>query len=563
MNNIFLEISVVLVTATVVAGIMQLLRQPLIIGHIITGLLVGPYFLNLINSKETLEVFAHIGITLLLFIIGLSLNPRVVREVGKIAVITGLGQVLFTSAFGYLLGILLGFPPVTALYIAIALTFSSTIIVLKLLSDKKELGRLYGKIATGFLLVQDIIATLILIIITSLSQQKTVSELITATGLRIAALLIGFFFLTRFILPRLTNFFARSQEFLFLFAVGWGLGLAALFSLAGLSIEIGALFAGVALATSPFSYEISSRMRPLRDFFIIVFFILLGAQMQLHSLGDLLLPAAVFSFFILVGNPLIVMTLMGLMGYTKKTSFKAGLTVAQISEFSLILVVLGNRVGHLSSETISLVTMVGLVTIAASAYMIIYSDGIFRRIAPLLSIFERRDPKREKSKKENYDIVLIGYLRAGLQFASTFKGMGQRFVVVDYDPEIIDKLKQEKFNCIYGDANDSELLDELRLDAAKMVVSTISDFATNTLILQHVRQLNASCIVVLTSDEIDEASELYTQGATYVLMPHYLGSAKTVGLIEKHGFDLSAFIREQNRHLEYIREHQVPGSLSV
>lgn len=556
MSGVFAEISVVLAVATVVAGMMQLLKQPLIIGHILTGLVVGPAVLGVIHSPETLEIFSNIGIALLLFIIGLSLNPRVVKEVGRVALVTGLGQVLFTTVVGFMTGRLLGFDPVPALYIAIAISFSSTIIIMKLLSDKKELGRLYGKISTGFLLVQDLIATVILIGVTSAAQNQSLSDLLGTTALRLVGLALVFAALTYWVLPRLSGFLAKSQEFLFLFSIGWGLGIAALFSAAGLSIEIGALFAGVALATSPYNYEISARLRPLRDFFIVLFFILLGSQMSITNFSALLLPALVFSFIILIGNPLIVMTLMAYLGYTKKTNFKAGLAVAQISEFSLILVVLGNRVGHLPPDIISLVTVVALITIATSAYLIIYADNIYKQIAPALSWFERKEAKRERNQSTAHDIVLFGYRRAGFQFVESFKQLRQKFVVVDFNPEVIDELTKQKINARYGDANDSELLDALELENAKLVISTISDFAANSLIVHHVQNANQDAIIVVTSDEIDEADELYRSGATYVLMPHYLGSAKTSSLIAKHGFDLSGFIKERDKHMGYLQQRR-------
>ncbi|OQA02803.1 MAG: Inner membrane protein YbaL [bacterium ADurb.Bin400] len=392
---------------------MYKLKQPLIIGHIATGLIVGPYLFNLVKANETIEIFSQIGIALLLFIIGLNLNPRVIKEVGKVSLITGVGQVLFTSAIGYMIGITLGFGPTASFYIAIALTFSSTIIILKLLSDKKDLGRLYGKIAVGFLLVQNIIATLILIALSTLSQGGDLTQIMLATLLKGIVLVV---LLTAFsirILPKMGMIFAKSQEFLSLFSVGWGLGLAALFSLAGFSIEIGALVAGVTLATSTYTYEISSRMKPLRDFFIILFFIMIGSKMSPDNLQQLIVPAATFSAFILIGNPLIVMILMALLGYDKKTNFKAGLTVAQISEFSLILIVMGHRLGHLSDEIVSLVTIVGLLTIAVSTYLIIYSDKIYAALEPYLVVFERKNHKRERRSREEHDIILFGFDNIG------------------------------------------------------------------------------------------------------------------------------------------------------
>lgn len=552
MEKAFLEIGLILLLAVVVSGVMSKLKQPLIIGYIITGLIAGPYFFNIIHSKETLEVFSSIGIALLLFVVGLSLNPRVIKEVGKVSLITGLGQVIFTTVFGYIIGIALGLNAVSAIYVAIALTFSSTIIILKLLSDKKELNQLYGKISVGFLLVQDIIAALILIVVVTFAKGENISYSFGKTLLITMATIAVFFLFNKYVMPRLGKLFASSQEYLFLFALGWGFGIASLFSWIGLSVEIGALFAGVVLANSPYSLEISSKLKPLRDFFLVIFFILLGAQMQPGSIMEVAVPAVVFSAFILIGNPLIVMTLMGIMGYQKKTSFKAGLTVAQISEFSIILIVLAMSLGQVNESIVSLVTVVGIITIALSTYMIIYSDSIYKQIQKYLSIFERKKLVQEKVEKQQWDIVLFGFRTIGKRLIKSILKHDNKLLVVDYDPEVIDHLKSLNIPCKYGDANDIELLDEVDISRAKLIISTIDDINANLLIAREAKKTKKKNVVVVTSDEIDESTLLYESGADYVMMPHYIGTMRTGELLEKGGFDLSLFIKEKEKHLNYI-----------
>ncbi|MEM4625413.1 MAG: cation:proton antiporter, partial [Candidatus Pacearchaeota archaeon] len=366
METIFLQISIAMLIVLVVSFIMRLLKQPLIIGYIVAGIIIGPFLFNLLPDTETLEIFSQLGIAFLLFIVGIHLNPKTIREVGKISLITGIGQVIFTSIIGYFICIALGFSVLTSIYISIAITFSSTIIIMKLLSDKEALDKLYGKISIGFLLVQDLIAIIILIIISSMSNAKgfEIGSLILTIFLKGGIAIIILFPLSYFLLPKLNSFFAKSQEFLFVFAISWGLGISAYFLYAGLSIEVGALIAGILLSMSPYSYEISSRLKPLREFFIISFFILLGAQMVFGSIKNHWITILILSIFILIGNPLIVMILMGIFRYSKNTGFMAGLTVAQISEFSLILIALGVKVGHLTKDILSLVTVVGLITIA-------------------------------------------------------------------------------------------------------------------------------------------------------------------------------------------------------
>ena len=421
-----------------------------------------------------------------------------------------------------------------------------------MLSDKKELNQLYGKISVGFLLVQDIIAALILIVVVTFAKGENISYSFGKTLLITMATIAVFFLFNKYVMPRLGKLFASSQEYLFLFALGWGFGIASLFSWIGLSVEIGALFAGVVLANSPYSLEISSKLKPLRDFFLVIFFILLGAQMQPGSIMEVAVPAVVFSAFILIGNPLIVMTLMGIMGYQKKTSFKAGLTVAQISEFSIILIVLAKSLGQVNESIVSLVTVVGIITIALSTYMIIYSDSIYKQIQKYLSIFERKKLVQEKVEKQQWDIVLFGFRTIGKRLIKSILKHDNKLLVVDYDPEVIDHLKSLNIPCKYGDANDIELLDEVDISRAKLIISTIDDINANLLIAREAKKTKKKNVVVVTSDEIDESTLLYESGADYVMMPHYIGTMRTGELLEKGGFDLSLFIKEKEKHLNYI-----------
>ncbi len=553
-NTLFSEISLIIAIATLVGLVIHLLRQPQIIGYILTGIIVGPSLFNIVQSEDTVDVLAKFGITLLLFIIGLSLNPRVVREVGKAAIFTGVGQVLFTTIFGYGLVRLIGFDSMEAVFVAIALTFSSTIIVLKLLSDKKEQGRLYAKISIGFLLVQDIIATLALIFVSTTGTESDnigLAELLIK-GVVLAVVLLLF---STKILPHLTRVISSSTEFLFLFAIGWGFGIATLFAQIGFSLEVGALFAGVALAPMSYAQEVATRLRPLRDFFIVLFFVSLGSGLNLDSMFEVLPQGLLLSLFVLIGNPLIVLTIMGLLGYTKKTSFKAGLTVAQISEFSLIFILLGNSVGSVTDRTVSLVTVVALVTIAVSTYMIMYSEQLYVFFEKYLKLFEKRKRGQKEKLEYRYDALLLGYKNGGAEFIKVFKRMKKRYLVIDYDPSVIDHMEHANVPHIYGDVTNSELLDEINADKAKLVISTVTDHAINTLIVKHISKVNPKAVLICHADSPLEASELYSLGATYVLMPHYLGSEKIGSFISRNGFNKAEFNKFREKHISYLATH--------
>ncbi|HET6863597.1 MAG TPA: cation:proton antiporter, partial [Candidatus Saccharimonadales bacterium] len=352
MDTVFSGLSLIIVIAAAVALLMRLIGQPQIIGYIITGIIVGPAVFHVAKSPGTLALFSDLGIALLLFIIGLGLNPQIVKEVSRTAAYVGLLQVGFITIVGWLLGSSLGLGHTAAAFLGAALAFSSTIIILKMLSDKHEQARLYGKIAISVSLVQDLVA-IVLVVFTSAGNGKSV-VISSALELAFKGLLIGalIYWVSSRLLPRLHRLISDSQEFLFLFAIAWGLGAAALFQKIGLSSEIGALLAGICLAPQPYAQEIASRLRPLRDFFVIVFFIALGANLNLHHIGHMFDIILVSALVVIVAKPLISMAVMGFLGYTKRTSFKASVALAQVSEFSIVLVLLAERRGLIDSSLV-------------------------------------------------------------------------------------------------------------------------------------------------------------------------------------------------------------------
>lgn len=552
--NLFFEISFILVLATIIAFFMQWLRLPLLLGHVITGILAGPAVLQIIHGKETIEVFSQLGITALLFVVGLSLNPIVIKEVGKIALLTGIGQIVFTTIFGFLISSLLGYPWITSLFLAIALTFSSTIIIMKLLSDRGDEGKLYGKISIGFLLVQDLVATVILILVSTLTKNEGIGSALLAMGGKMIGIAAILFLVGKYLLPWISRLFAQSQEFLFLFSIGWGIGLAALFHLLGLSIEIGALAAGVVLASSPYRFEINAKMRLLRDFFIIMFFVLLGSQLTWNNIGTQLPQALILSMYIMIGNPLIMMAIMGWLRYSKKTSFFAGLTVAQISEFSLILILLAAQKGYVPADIISLVTIVGIITITTSTVMILNADRLFTILSPYLRIFERAHPIQERIQKERYDALIFGCHRVGAEFITPLVKKNMKYLVVDFDPVVIERLKEQGIACRYGDAHDNEFLDEIGFDSCKILISTIPDMETNLLLIQKLKAVNPKAIAIVSAHTPEQAELLYEADASYVILPHFLGGNHTAMLLEEYGIKKTKFDAERKRHLRYLEK---------
>ncbi len=479
----YAEVSLILLAAAALGAIGLLMRQPLIIVYILLGIALGPSGIELVRSQDVIDLLAQVGVAILLFLVGLELNPDYVRRIGAVAVATGLGQLTFTIILGFLITLLLGKDWLTALYLAIALTFSSTIIIVKLLSDKRELDTLHGRIAIGFLIVQDIAVIVALVAMSVLgggrAEGQSLAQVLGAILIKLGLLGAGLYIMMRFVMGRLLRFLARSLELLLIFAVAWAVGLAALGAGLGFSKELGAFLAGFALSPTHFRDAISTRLTPLRDFLLLFFFIDLGAKFDLSVVQQEWLTALVLSLFVLIGNPLIVMAIMGAMGYRKKTGFFAGLTVAQISEFSIIFVAMGIALGHIGMDALGITTIVGLITIALSTYMILYSQPLYRRLERLLTPFERKTPhaemrfERQNANDQPVEVIVFGLGRTGRLVLDHYHALGIRALGVDYDPEAIAAMQAQGIPALFGTAEDQEFIRNLPVEQAKLLVITL------------------------------------------------------------------------------------------
>lgn len=527
-SDVFTEMAVLLLLAAVIGAIGVRLRQPLIVAFIAVGILVGPSVFGWVSANDQVDLLAKLGIALLLFVVGLKLDLNIIRTMGPVALATGLGQVFFTSIVGYFIAISLGMTPVMALYVAVALTFSSTIIIVKLLSDKREVDALHGRIAIGFLIVQDIVVVMVMIGLTALGETSDAAGLgREAIGVLIkgGALIAAIGLLMRFVLTPLLHQLARSSELLVLFAIAWAVAMGAVGTHLGFSKEVGAFLAGVSLASTPYREAIGARLVSLRDFLLLFFFIDLGAGLELAMLGTQVVPAILLSLFVLIGNPLIVMIILGAMGYRKRTGFLAGLTVAQISEFSLIMAALGLSLGHIDTDTMGLITLVGLITISVSTYMILYSHILYERLSPWLDVFERKRAYREESldlalDERGVDVILFGLGRFGSMIAQELRKRGHQVLGVDFDPELVRKQDVEGFEIRYGDADDPEFVISLPLEKAPWVLSSLRETPINLGLLHGLKKYGYKGRVAVTAHTVSDAKHLEQSGADRVLLPY-------------------------------------------
>lgn len=560
MGNIFFEIAIIVCVAAILAGVFRILRQPAILAYILTGVVLAPLGLLSIESHDFLRTLGEVGITLLLFMIGLEIRIKELPTIGKVAAITSVFQIAATFVLGFAIASLLGFNTITSSYVAIALVFSSTIVVVKLLSDKRDLGSLYGKIAVGILLIQDFLAILILILLSGFKNGGMVSpDQILLIGLKAIVLVGWIIVLSQTVMPRIIGLFAKSSETLFLISLAWLFGLAALVSspLIGFSIEIGGFLAGLALSNSIVNYQIIAKARILRDFFIILFFVILGVQMDFANISSVFVPAIILSIFVLIVKPLIVSFIMGALGYRKRTSFLTGISLAQISEFSLIVVFLGVSIKQIPGSIVSLVTLVGAITFVVSTYMITNSHKLYMSLHRQLSILERGKIKKEEiidpDNMESMDdhIVIVGGDILGRSIIEALP-KEEKIILVDFDPDIVKIWEKGGVHRLFGDITDFDIQERANLKNAKLVISTVPDVDDNLLLLRMLHHENRKAKILTMALEVHDAKALYKAGADYVIMPHLAGGRQIAKLIKEDG--VSEILQAKDRDLKYLSQ---------
>ncbi len=562
MGNLFFDITVIICLAAGLALIFRLLKQPEILAYILTGIIMGPLVVFRSANQDVLQTMSQLGITLLLFMVGLEIRVSDLFALGKSLLAVALGQIFVTFSLGFVLASLLNFAVLPAFYIAIALTFSTTVIIVKILSDKRDLHSLYARISLVILLAQDLLAVLLLMFLSGFSQQTGGALplvqffLIAIKGVILFA---GVWYLSINVFPKLFELIARSSETLFLVSMAWVFGLTALVSspYVGFSTEIGGFLAGLALANSIVNYQIIAKAKILRDFFIVIFFVLLGAQMNFVNFPKVLIPAILISTFVLVGKPLVVMVILGLTGYRKRTSFLTGITHSQISEFSLIIIFLGNKLGHVSDSVVSLITLVAIITFAFSSYIILQGNKLYLSFGKKINFLERKQNKKDEMVPtdgfENLKdhVVVVGGDQMGESILDALEESGDEVVVIDFDPTVVQKLISKKVHRLFGDISDLDIQERAQIDNAKLVISTIPDVEDNLLLLKELRHENRKAKVVVMALDAHDAKILYKANADYVILPHLAGGRQIAKIIAENSLENIDKLKQKD--LEYLK----------
>jgi len=369
-DSILFSIFLIFTGAAVLAAIALYARQSLLVAYILLGGLVGPWGLKLVSDAAIIQQIGHIGIIFLLFLLGLNLQPaqlvRMLREAIMVTVISS----LFFGLVGMLTGWAFGYSHLESLIIGAVMMFSSTIIGLKLLPTTALHHRHVGQVMISILLLQDILAIGILLFLEGLSHTGMEWQQVASLALSLPLLVFISLLFERFILQRLMRRFDTIQEYIFLTAIGWCLGIAQLAEIMGLSYEIGAFIAGVSLATNPIALFIAESFKPLRDFFLIMFFFSLGASFNITILPDVIIPAAVLASLMLVLRPIVFARLLRQSGESSSLSNEVGVRLGQVSEFSLMIAVLALNAGAIGSRASYLIQATTLITFIVSSYII-------------------------------------------------------------------------------------------------------------------------------------------------------------------------------------------------
>lgn len=528
LNTVFNQFAVLLALTVLLGVIATKLRQPLIVSFILVGIIAGQDVLGLISAHSEIKVLASFGITLLLFIVGLKLDLETIKTFGGTILLLGFGQIIFTTLAGWWVTWLCGIEWHAALFLALALTFSSTIIIIKVLSDRYEIDSLYGRLSIGILIIQDIVAVLAIIVLTSLSLETN-----SYTHLQwelIALLLKGLGFmaflwiLMHFVLPRVIDQFARSNELLILFALSWAVILAVVANSLGFSKEVGGFLAGVSLASSHYRESIAGRLETVRNLLLLFFFLDLGASLQINAVFSQWQQAFWLLLFVILVKPLLVILLTRAMRFRMRTGFLTAMTMGQISEFSLILVSLGLTLGYIDQAMQSLMTLIGLVSIGLSAYIIAYSHTIYQFLAPTLSRLEQKIHCREEDFIFNQntapDIIIYGFGRHGQHMAHILANHDLHVLCIDFDPRKSKPISHDKIMVQFGDAEDPEFSNKLPLSNVKLVISTIPAHYTNQALVKGLREAHFEGKIVLSAYHESQKDNAKKLGVDLILVPY-------------------------------------------
>lgn len=535
MHSILPEIGIAILAATALGFIFQLMRQPIILGYLVAGALIGPQIgFGLVSHPDNIEVISEIGLILLLFIIGLELNPAKLLSSGRKLIYAGVGQFIFCVMIGLGFFVLLGYPlgggRIEALYLALFCALSSTAIVVKLLYDKFELDTLPGRITLGILIFQDLWAILILALQPNFTNPQ-IHLVALALGKGVLLLAVGFL-LSRYMLRWIFDRIAKTPEMVVAMSIAWCALMAGLGSWIGMSMEMGALIAGAAIASFPYGVHVTAKVLPLRDFFLTLFFLSIGMKIPFPDATTLTM-AVLIVLFVIISRFLTIYPILSLSGSGRRTSFITSLNLAQISEFSLVVAALGVSYGHIEQSLMSLIIYAMAITSVLSSYFIKGNHQlylIFTRILTKMGFPSKASLEVADGEGDHYPIVLLGYHRGARALIDKIEEMSpellKKMLVIDFNLEVLKELQDRNVKGIFGDISSMDTLDHAHVAGADVILSTIPDMmlknTSNLVLVKTCRMLAPEAVIVATADSTKQIEDLKIGGANEVLLPYSL-----------------------------------------
>jgi Kef-type K+ transport system membrane component KefB/Trk K+ transport system NAD-binding subunit len=557
MQNFIELFGMLLILITLISLVVKFLKQPIIIGYVIAGV-VFAYLYATRDVAEQVMIFSEIGITFLLFLMGLEFDLKSLKYLGKDLLIATLVQSISYFAIGFVLALVLGFDQSQSVFLGILFMFSSTLLVAKWIDDKRETAVLHGKITLSILILQDIIAILILTLM-SIMNESSLARIIMVPfeGL----VLIGIaYVLSRWGLNRLLGFSSRYPELLFLMSLSVCFLFVNLAPLLGYSITIGAFIGGVVLANTLYKSDILTRLKPLIIFFNMLFFVGLGFQVQIAP------EFKVFAFIILAAflsstlKPLISYFTLRWRGYDMKTSFVSSLYLAQLSEFGIIIIAGAVSSGAVGSGIGSIAILSVILTMVISSYLIKYDRELFSRFEPSLKRLDSRFITKDtvvEHRSLSFNILMFGYHDLSKSLLERFTHLGKRIVVVENDPENIAILKKESIPYIYSSINNSEFFEHFSFDKLELVISSILDIDENKVIIKEAKRSSPYALVIVTARHLKDSLELYSAGADYVIYTQYLSEQRVSVLLEEFASDTGKIIEKKIMELEKLKDREL------
>jgi len=542
MDNIITQLAIILTTSSLLGLIAFKLKLPLIVSYMLTGIVISIVSVFDVSNSLVLHNLPELGIAFVLFLIGMELDLREIKVLGLPIIVSALGQILVTTGVGFYISTLLGFNTVESIFLGLGLGFSSTVVVVKMLIEKQDLTSLYGKLSIGILLVEDLIAVIALMIISISSSALNVglqnSFPVVALVLKAIGLFVLTFVLSKYVLQKLFSFAAKSVELLFFTAITWCFAFTALAMMVGFSVEIGAFLAGVALASSPYRLQIQSKIKPLRDFFLTLFFIYLGSQVKVNYLLNVLPIIIIFTLVALILKPIVYMFILRIFGFRKHTIFQTALNLSQISEFSLIVLMLGVSVGIVGETSLSIMATVTVLSIVFSSISIQLSKKMYRLFVPLINLMKSRGKvhflESNAGTDLNEHIIIVGAHRVGGPVVKYLMKAKIPFLVMDFDPYVVRDLREKDINAFYGDIGDPDVLESLHIEKAKLIISTAASMDDNELLLEECKKRKSQAVTIIRAEDKSHGTALKALGADYILLPEKVTGLHLANQIKHH-----------------------------